>query len=459
MHKILAQIAFGCVGLVETAAAQMLWTQVASAGPAARSNHAMTQDVARGRTVLFGGLSIASPIGNFTFADTWEWDGTTWVQVATGLPQTRTYHAMVYDSRRSRTVMFGGNNFGADYGDTWEWDGTAWTRRSNAGPPRHWHGMAYDSQRARIVMFGGAGSYGSAWFDDTWEWDGATWTQVATTGPGTRIQPAMAYDARRGRTVLFGGRSPTGELGDTWEWDGNSWIQMATTGPTVRSGPAMTYDSLRDRTVLFGGLRYPFCFADTWEWDGTAWTWVAGGVPSGRAGPAMVHDPAAGKIVLFGGFVTTTGNPIYLAETWERSLWSTATTYGTGCGNPPLVLSPLATARPTIHSSAVVELSNIPSPAAFVSLGWSRANAGTQPLPVPLAYFGMPGCSLLQSAEANAEPVTFTGPATGTYSLTVPNWPGLIGLKIYLQGWADAPGANPGGLVVSNGIEWVIGGS
>jgi hypothetical protein len=32
---------------------------------------------------------------------------------------------MVYDVKRDRTVLFGGNSGGSD---TWEWDGSLWSR-------------------------------------------------------------------------------------------------------------------------------------------------------------------------------------------------------------------------------------------------------------------------------------------------------------------------------------------
>ena len=46
---------------------------------------------------------------------------------------------------------------------------------------------------------------------------------------------------------------------------------------------------------------------------------------------------------------------------------------------------------------------------------------------------------------------------TATFSLPLPNTAGLIGLHLYLQGWAYAPGANAGDMIVSNGVEWLIG--
>ena len=69
----------------------------------------------------------------------------------------------------------------------------------------------------------------------------------------------------------------------------------------------------------------------------------------------------------------------------------------------------------------------------------------------------MTGCMLLQSSEAAAEPTTITGPGTANFSVPLPSITGLIGLQVYLQGWAVAPGANPRGAIVSNGVSWLIG--
>src|SRR5262245_14207828 len=106
-------------------------------------------------------------------------------------------HAMVYDSARDVTVLFGGYN-GSQLGETWEWNGVQWTFRTNTGPsPRFEHAMAYDSARGVTVLFGGVNA------SDTWEWDGSAWTLRATTGPSQRFGHTMAYDSKRGVTVLF----------------------------------------------------------------------------------------------------------------------------------------------------------------------------------------------------------------------------------------------------------------
>jgi len=361
---------------------------------------------------------------------------------------------MAFDSQRGRTVLFGGKDDSSPFGDTWEWDGSTWTQVATTGPsPRFAHAIVYDSQRARTVLFGGYFILG-----DTWEWNGSIWTQVATTGPLGRHSHAMAYDSRRGRTVLFGGAYYSGIiLADTWEWNGSTWTQVAIfAGATARFGHEMAYDGQRGSTLLFGGqYGNSTSFHDTWEWDGGLWTQVATTGPSARLWHSMVYDSQRERTVLFGGL----GDFGLLGDTWELSFPGTAATFGTGCGTPALVLSPIGNARPTINTTAQASLTNIPSTLAFVALGWSRTSFGPFPLPLTLAAFGMPGCDLLHSSEAAGLTTTSTGPGTATFSLRLPNIAGMIGLHVYLQSWALAPNANAANTIVSNGIDWGIGNS
>ena len=67
---------------------------------------------------------ITGPItSQVPFTDTWEWDRSQWVQVATTgtKPTLRRQHAMAYDSNRGRVVMFGGANGQARNSQTWEY--------------------------------------------------------------------------------------------------------------------------------------------------------------------------------------------------------------------------------------------------------------------------------------------------------------------------------------------------
>lgn len=100
-----------------------------------RSYSAMAYDEARHRTVLFGGSSYDSQANRTSYpTDTWEWDGTTWtLQQATISPPGRSRHGMAYDSARGRIVLFGGVSPNGALYDTWEWDGSNWTQRT----PQH----------------------------------------------------------------------------------------------------------------------------------------------------------------------------------------------------------------------------------------------------------------------------------------------------------------------------------
>lgn len=185
-------------------------------------------DSRRNLFVAFGGSSGPGS----TYQGTWEYDGNGWKPIAVPGPPARQAHAMAYDARRGRTVVFGGMGDGPQgkprpvLGDTWEYDGTGWTQRQGpAPPPRQAPGVAYDSRRGLVIIFGGLGEKG--FLGDTWSWDGSAWKQLASSGPEPRAMGYLAYDQRRDRVVMFGGRKgwPDGDLSDTWEWDGASWRQ------------------------------------------------------------------------------------------------------------------------------------------------------------------------------------------------------------------------------------------
>src|SRR5262249_2857993 len=80
------------------------------------------------------------------------------------------------------------------------------TTRRVVSTPTPWPSLAamvYDSLRGVTVMFGG--HEGNPYLGNTRAWNGSTWAQLATSGPSARASHAMAYDPVRGVTVLFGG--------------------------------------------------------------------------------------------------------------------------------------------------------------------------------------------------------------------------------------------------------------
>lgn len=207
------------------------------ARPPLRGRHAMAYDAARGVTVLFGG--VVSPASSYVAAqDTWTWDGAAWVQrTPVSFPSARVGHAMAYDAARQRVVLFGGTNGlvgGAVHADTWEWNGTTWLERTPLSGPspaaRHEHAMTHDSISGETYLFGGVDASGTP-RNDLWAWNGTRWREIfGRDVAARRWDAAIAFDLLRGRLALFGGTNtvvpslalsqlPTGPyLRDTWEY-------------------------------------------------------------------------------------------------------------------------------------------------------------------------------------------------------------------------------------------------
>jgi hypothetical protein len=295
---------------------QRTWAQKSTTGPSPRST-ALAYDHARMRTVLFGGYTGS---GGFGFDNqTWLWDGAVWSPANPATkPTARRNHNLAYDSDRQVTVLFGGEA-GPLKQDTWEWDGTNWMQRSNSGPVARQHfAMAYDSQRHVTILFGGQTATG--YIGDTWEWNGTagTWSLMSNTGPSPRGFAHMAYDPVRNVTVLFGGADNSSQKGDTWEWNGTAWTPITLTGatPMARASHGMAYDPSCG-VVIFGGYgSNGNSLSDTWSWNGTAWTHRASTGPNARRTHGMAYDKARDTLVVFGGFTLGTG---FFGDTWEWS--------------------------------------------------------------------------------------------------------------------------------------------
>jgi hypothetical protein len=115
--------------------------------------------------------------------------------------------------------------------------------------------IVYDSRRRQSVLFGGSSLTGHA--PGTLEYPTVdpvspamginAWNPlVLSPQPSGRSRHAMAYDSRRGVTVLFGGESAggTGPLGDTWELEGNEpAITLGTTNLQVCQGATATFSA------------------------------------------------------------------------------------------------------------------------------------------------------------------------------------------------------------------------
>lgn len=334
-----------------------------------RQQFAMVYDAQRNCFVVFGGVTsdAYAPSGNSHEELTYDPSSSSYASIirVQPVPPARARHAMVYDNKRQRTVLFGGASGDARYDDTWELVnvGPTFTQQPTnqtvspcssvsfhvavAGdPPQafHWRkdgqpladggrlsGVSTDTLLITETAFADEGYYSASVTTPcgTNSSLGArlvlsnAWTLIATNGPRPRYQHGMAYDEARGVTVLFGGQL-RGNIpnGETWEWNGNTWFLMTTNGPSPRYGISMAYDSTRAKTLLFGGNVNNTGSAtdyrrETWEWDGTAWTLRGTNGPAARAFAPMIYDRAARRFVLFGGYLVTNSSPSRVFDTWE----------------------------------------------------------------------------------------------------------------------------------------------
>ncbi len=138
--------------------------------PSARANAAMAYVPTRGTLVLYGGSMLG--IGTDIFCDLWEWDGSTWREIAqTGGPCIRD-HSLAFDELSGRLVVFGGQLHPNDDSQPslstffYQFATGTWTEEASpVSPPRAGAPMALDREARAFVLFGGTD--GTTYFEDT----------------------------------------------------------------------------------------------------------------------------------------------------------------------------------------------------------------------------------------------------------------------------------------------------
>lgn len=272
--------------------------------PSPRGGFGFAYDEQRNRIVLFGGTCAG-----YACADTWEFDGDSWIQINTNTPGGREDVQMVYDSNRQRVVLFGGHIW-ADgyYSDTWEYDGNAWSEITTANVPlsRSNQAMAFDPVRNKVVMFGGwrNSQQGNNVLSDTWEYDGTNWTQIQTlTSPPPNAGARMVYFPPLNKMLLIA-RSPGNSYDETWAYDGQDWALLNTSIKiSNRYDFHLAFDPSLGQVILFGGLGPGLtALNDTWIFDGNDWTEVfPNDTPPPTWDAAMHYFGPQNSIILFGG--------------------------------------------------------------------------------------------------------------------------------------------------------------
>lgn len=285
--------------------------------PAARYFHALAYDSEREVIVMFAGQDKEGNI----LSDTWEYSNSFWTQVnPLQSPPSRRDHAMIYSEERDTVMLFGGAPSNDEFtytDDLWEYDGNTWIQLATQSPgpsPRRGMSMVYDSNRSLVFLYGGNGPL---W--DFWQFDGKIWHELLLESPIMGAEAAfteLVYDSNRDVTVLYG------LWGNTYEFDGQRWQMTATLEPDVDVSVydiKMIYDTHR-KLVVLTGVNPNENTLNTWEYDGTKWTRVfPSNSPPIRTNYAMAFDEDKGITILFGGQLlqNNEGIGVTLNDTWE----------------------------------------------------------------------------------------------------------------------------------------------
>ncbi len=372
-------------------------------------------------------------------------------------PAALRYGAWALDATRGQIVMHGITQIGTS-GRTFLFDTTSeqWTEAHPNHPgPSTWGGAAaYDASRERVVLWGGEGGpYG---LPPVWEWDGNDWHRIDVTfSPAIRVANAwMVYDPDRRVVVLFGGYSAAVPFfTDTWEWDGRRWSRRELHDPLLadRSISGAAYHVARRRIVALttnGSSLDPQVI----EWNGDAATWqlaLGAGDPLLRGlGSILGYDPRRNEVVV--AAANDLGWTIRSTDPAQSDV------FGQGCpgshgATPHLASSP--TRLPWLDDRMTLEVTDLApeTQLATLLLGFDDRSWNGSPLPADLTPLGFTGCSLFVSIEV-AELLTATG-GRARWDLTLPADPHLLGDVLFAQAGAFDPGANPGGLALSNALR------
>jgi hypothetical protein len=438
--------ALAALGLAASGAAQTgVWSQ--ESGPqgtaalgTARASFAY--DIVRARTVMFAFFGGPVGSGQPATAETWEYDGATWLHCDT-MPafSNTTASDLAYDELRGRTVVVTATTQTLT---TSEWDGSHWSVRdtrplaSSLLPPPHIE-LAYDLVHAECVC--AVQTFGSAQ-PPTQTWNGASWSVRASVPP---FVGSMAFDALRGQVVMAGTSALVA-------WDGSTWSQV-TVVPPLSASLQLTSDPWGARVLVVG------TDGSLWQWRGAGFQSLpAIGTPAPGNTRAVTYDLARSRLLRL-----TDGPPVASAVTAFRDLPATAATFaplGSGCAGPLGVpaLAAVAGSPPRIGQSFQLRLTRIPDGPAnrvFGVLGTTATAWNGAPLPLALGPLGAPGCSLFVAPEVDVPLVPALQAAN--WLVPIPAAVAVIGVHLFVQGAVLVPGFNAAGVVVTNAGDARIG--
>ena len=275
--------------------------------------------------------------------------GPAWKSIPTGGISPRWGQVAVYDARRDRMVVFGGDGLSAS--DEAEFHGAsgqtnellaldlgtlAWTvlPATNAPGPRTDLAGVLDDTRDRLVIMGGRVGFASS-IDEVWAYsfETAAWSELPS-GPPARHDVPGATDGSH--MWVFGGAGNfLQSLDDLWELDfaTDTWRQMPDDGvrPSARTSGALVYSG--GSLYAVGGHDATSVQRDAWRYDLGAQRWTKldyAGDPIAAAHFGWTFDDACGRLFLTGGdnldnYDVATTSVLSLGRSPSFSLLATST--------------------------------------------------------------------------------------------------------------------------------------
>lgn len=240
-----------------------------------------------------------------------------------------------------------------------------------------------------------------------------TWTtQLVTSDPdllgGNTTHTHFALARGEGNTVFALYSKRTGELHQ------NLWLTIFVNGLPVSPEVQILAGAGPDAFITVNGLRAGNSHSDLLA--------LAGGLPASAAGGVAVFLPAAN-----------------MART---------VAFGSPCqGSLPTTPRLRSTSLPRGGATYGMQARGLPAGA----FGLLAAGTTCQLPPIPLDGFGLTGCRLLTDIAGT---IAFTADGAGeaVFNLSLASNPAYAGIPIHFTALAIAPGANPGGAVLTNSL-------
>jgi hypothetical protein len=340
-------------------------------------------------------------------------------------PPLRYTSPMCFDPISACVVLIGGESNPAR-NDTWLWDGQDWTEYVSAVRPPGGSGHpVFHPGRGEIIMPINPAD-GSGF--QTWAWTRAGGWRRLQHPPISSGNLSVAYDPASDRLVMTVWRNPNGTtIAETWTFDGTLWQQESPPSGTTLGALLLAPALGGVVAIVHSDYSYPDSH-QIWRWTGSDWSRLA-----------VANWPGGNRFSMFGTGVPTVFSARFLYDSGRGRV--RAVMHGSG---PGWVFEDLLFERLTVNSTGPrlgsTWTATVREPAHAGGLFFLALAAGEWP-GIPFRWrpefgtyerFPLANDWLFQaSAAAGLGFGLLDNTGAGSFSLTIPNLPNLIGFRFH----------------------------